>query len=77
MERHWKIGPRNTEKLMGRKSLKTKIRSKKILFYFFSAYRYYEGHTPVLVTSDIELIDEIYYKQFSNFSARKVSFHLS
>ena len=33
---------------------------------------YYEGHLPILVTSDIELIDEIFYKKFSHFAARKV-----
>ena len=39
-------------------------------FYFLS---YYEGHTPVLVTSDPDFIQEVFIKQFGNFIARKVS----
>ena len=31
-----------------------------------------QGHLPVLVTSDLDLIQEIFIKQYSNFSARKV-----
>lgn len=34
-------------------------------------YGYYEGHLPVLVTSDLDLIQQIFVKQFANFSARK------
>lgn len=45
------------------KSLDNKNRS------FFS---YYEGHLPVLVTSDVEIIQEVFVKQFGNFMARKV-----
>ena len=33
---------------------------------------YYEGHTPILVTSDLEMIQEIFFDQFENFTARKV-----
>ena len=36
-------------------------------------YRYYEGHYPVLVTSDLDLIQEVFIKQSKNFSARKVN----
>lgn len=35
-------------------------------------YGYYEGHLPILVTSDLNLIEQIFIKQYSNFSARKV-----
>lgn len=34
-------------------------------------YGYYEGHLPILVTSDCDLIQEVFIKQFSNFIARK------
>ena len=34
-------------------------------------YGYYEGHLPVLVTSDLELIQQIFIKQYNNFSARR------
>ncbi len=41
-------------------------------------YGYYEAHMPILVTSDLEFIQEVFVKKyFSNFSARKVIFHLS
>lgn len=33
---------------------------------------YFEGHTPILVTTDLEIIQEVFIKQFANFSARKV-----
>nr|QUF59378.1 cytochrome p450 CYP3045C1 [Brachionus angularis] len=36
-------------------------------------YGYFEGHLPVLVTSDLEIIQEIFVKQYANFSARKKS----
>jgi len=35
-------------------------------------FGYYEGHLPILVTSDIEIIQEVFVKQFANFSARKM-----
>lgn len=35
--------------------------------------RIYEGHRPVLITSDLEIIQEVFIKQFNNFSARRVS----
>ena len=35
-------------------------------------YGVFEGHTPILVTSDPDLIQEVFIKQFSNFVARKV-----
>lgn len=34
-------------------------------------YGYYEGHCPILVTSDLEMVQEILVKQYANFSARK------
>jgi cytochrome P450 len=34
-------------------------------------YGYYEGHYPILVTSDVDLIREIFITKASNFSARK------
>lgn len=33
---------------------------------------YYEGHYPILVTSDIDLVQEIFVKQINNFSGRRV-----
>lgn len=38
---------------------------------FGKTYGYYQGHMPVLVTSDLDLIQEVFIKQFNNFSARK------
>ena len=38
----------------------------------FLFFRYYEGHFPILVTSDIGLIQEVFIKQYANFSGRKV-----
>lgn len=35
-------------------------------------YGYFEGHLPILVTSDLEIIQEVFIKQFNNFSGRKV-----
>ena len=35
-------------------------------------YGYYQGHLPIIVTSDLDIIEEICIKQHSNFSARKV-----
>nr|QVK45587.1 cytochrome P450 [Brachionus paranguensis] len=34
-------------------------------------YGYFEGHLPVLVTSDLDIIQEVFIKQYSNFSAKK------
>ena len=34
---------------------------------------YYEGATPTYVISDVEIMKEIYIKQFSNFHSRKVT----
>ncbi len=31
----------------------------------------YEGHRPVLITSDLDVMQEVFIKQFNNFSARK------
>ena len=62
----------NTAKHMGMKlwnSITSEVIHVKLLFI-----RYYEGHLPVLVTSDLEIIEEIFFKQFSNFSARKVRY---
>ena len=33
--------------------------------------RYYEGHIPILVTSDLEFIQEVFIRQHANFVARK------
>nr|QVK45580.1 cytochrome P450 [Brachionus paranguensis] len=33
-------------------------------------FGYFEGHSPVLVTSDLEIISEVFIRQFTNFSAR-------
>lgn len=35
-------------------------------------YGYYEGHLPMIVTSDLEIIQEVFIKQFGNFVARKI-----
>lgn len=35
--------------------------------------RYYEGSMPVIVTSDPEMIKEVFIKQFNNFYGRRVS----
>nr|QVK45585.1 cytochrome P450 [Brachionus paranguensis] len=37
-------------------------------------YGYFEGHLPVIVTSDLEFIQEVFIKQSTNFSARKKSY---
>ena len=37
-------------------------------------YGYYEGHLPIIVTSDCDIIQEVFIKQFGNFIARKVNF---
>lgn len=39
-------------------------------------YGVYEGHFPILVTSDLELIQEIFIKKFNYFSPRKMSPHI-
>ena len=36
-----------------------------------TTYGYYEGHYPIMVTSDTELIREIFITKSSNFAARK------
>ena len=45
---------------------------KNSIFIWLDKKRYYEGHMPVLVTSDLELIEEIAFKQFTNFTGRRV-----
>ncbi|KAH9513224.1 hypothetical protein Btru_034410 [Bulinus truncatus] len=37
-----------------------------------ATYGYYEGPTPVLVTSDVNILEEVFVKQFNNFHARKL-----
>ena len=37
-------------------------------------YGYYEGHMPILVTSDLDMIQQIFVKQYANFAARKKNF---
>ena len=39
---------------------------------FGKTYGIYEGHLPILVTSDVDIIQEVFIKQFSSFIARKV-----
>nr|ATW72301.1 cytochrome p450 CYP3045B3 [Brachionus calyciflorus] len=39
---------------------------------FGKTYGYYEGHLPIIVTSDIDFINEVFIKQYSNFMARKI-----
>lgn len=39
---------------------------------FGKTYGMYEGHLPVLVTSDPEIIQEVFVKQFHSFMARKI-----
>ncbi|CAF1054545.1 unnamed protein product, partial [Brachionus calyciflorus] len=34
-------------------------------------YGYYQGHYPILVTSDLEFIQEVFVKQSTNFAGRK------
>lgn len=36
-------------------------------------YGYYQGHLPILVTSDLDIIQEVFIKKSKNFSARKVN----
>ena len=35
-------------------------------------FRYFEGPTPVLVTADVDILQEVFVKQFKSFHARKV-----
>jgi hypothetical protein len=35
-------------------------------------YSYFEGPTPVIVSSDLDFLHEVFVKQFKNFHARKV-----
>nr|UOU03265.1 cytochrome P450 3045C6-3 [Brachionus rubens] len=37
-------------------------------------FGYYEGHHPVIVTSDLDFIQQVFVKQASNFNARKKAF---
>ena len=55
---------------MGNVSLIKKNFFGSILLKLFLSY--YEGHLPVLITSDVDIIQEVLVKQFANFSARKV-----
>lgn len=36
-------------------------------------YGYFEGPSPVIVTSDKDILSEVFVKQFKSFHARKVS----
>ena len=44
------------------------------LILAISYFSYFEGHSPVLVTSDLDIIQEVFIKQYSNFSGRKVTY---
>lgn len=44
------------------------------LLNFFLMIRFYEGGTPIMVTSDPDILSEVFVKQFSNFYGRKVNF---
>jgi hypothetical protein len=35
-------------------------------------YGFYQGHSPFIVTSDLDFVNEICIKQYNNFSAKKV-----
>ena len=35
-------------------------------------FRIFDGHMPILIISDPDMVQEIFVKQFSNFSARRV-----
>jgi hypothetical protein len=47
-----------------------KLRISNWMFTIFKSI--YEGHLPVLVTSDLNLLEEVFNKQFRNFIARRV-----
>nr|ATW72310.1 cytochrome p450 CYP3045C19 [Brachionus calyciflorus] len=59
----------NYKELLERKSNSNLIRewSEK----YGKTYGYFEGHMPILVTGDLDIIQEIFIKQHSNFSAKK------
>lgn len=40
---------------------------------FGKTFGYFEGPSPVIVTSDTEVLSEVFVKQFKSFHARKVS----
>jgi len=40
---------------------------------FGKTYGYFEGPSPVIVTSDKDVLCEVFVKQFKAFHARKVS----
>jgi len=44
-----------------------------MLIITISLIRYYEGSSPVIVTSDPDVIKEVFVKQFNNFYGRRVS----
>lgn len=37
---------------------------------------FFQGHTPMIVTSDLDFISEVFIKQYNNFSAKKVKINL-
>jgi cytochrome P450 len=40
-----------------------------------SFLRIFEGHLPIIVTSDLEILEQVFIKQFSHFAARKYAPH--
>jgi hypothetical protein len=43
------------------------------IYLYINFIKNLQRHSPILVTSDLEVIQEILVKQYANFSARKVS----
>ena len=67
-------GPKNMAKFMGRcliLGFKNKVifNFNRILYFLLSIF---DGHLPILIISDPDMVQEIFVKQFSNFSARRV-----
>jgi hypothetical protein len=52
--------------------LKQDKRTFRQIFFQINDYRYFEGPLPVLVTSDLDIVKEVFIKDFSKFTGRKV-----
>lgn len=55
--------------LSGKRALSVKKWSEK----YGHVYGYFEGHTPILVLSDPDIVEEIFVKSFSKFHSRRSS----